>query len=63
MKSPKQKLTPGKLKRWRVSILRARGQHLGIVAASDRQSAEDKAIEAFGLGEDQRKRPLVMEGE
>ena len=33
------------------------------VSEPRRQSAEDKAIEAFGLGGDQRKRLLVMEGE
>jgi hypothetical protein len=40
MKSPKQKLTRVKLKRWRVSILRARAHHLGTVEAPDPKSAE-----------------------
>jgi hypothetical protein len=53
MKSPKQKLT--KIKRWRVSIMRARGQPLGTVAAPDQKSAEAEAGKAFGLSEDQRK--------
>jgi hypothetical protein len=63
MRSPKRKPTASKLKRWRISIMRARGQHLGTVAAPDQKSAEDEAIRAFGLSDDQRKRLLILEGE
>ena len=63
MKSPKKRPTAAKLRNWRVSIMRARGQHLGTVAAPDRQTAESKALEAFGLSEDQRKRLSVWERE
>jgi hypothetical protein len=63
MRPPKKKPTAAKLKRWRISIMRARGHHLGTVAAPDQKSAEDEAIRAFGLSDDQRKRLLILEGE
>jgi hypothetical protein len=56
MKSAKKKPTAAKLQSWRVSIMRARAQGLGTVAASDRQSPEAEAVRAFGRTEDQRKR-------
>jgi hypothetical protein len=53
--------TATKLRNWRVAIMRARAQGLGIVAAPDHKSAEAEAVKAFGLREDQRKRLLILE--
>jgi hypothetical protein len=40
--------------------MRARAHQLGTVEASDQKSAEDEAVKAFGLSEDQRKRLLLI---
>jgi hypothetical protein len=61
MKSPKQKLTAGKLKRWRVTIIRQRAHHLGTIEASDAKAAEAEAIKLFDLTEEQRKRLSICE--
>ena len=61
MKSPKQKLTVGKLKRWRVSILRSRAHNLGTVEAPDAKAAEAFAVKTFGLNEEQRKRLSIWD--
>jgi hypothetical protein len=66
MRPPKKKPTAAKLLNWRVSIMRARAQGLGTVAASDRQfgrlaEAEAEAVKAFGLRDDQRRRLLILE--
>jgi hypothetical protein len=61
MKSPKRKPTAAKLKRWRISIMRSRGQHLGTIEAPDREAAEAEAVRAFDLSEDQRRRLAVLE--
>jgi hypothetical protein len=63
MKSPKQKLTGGKLKRWRVSILRSRAHNLGTIEAADAKAAEAEAVKLFGLTEEQRKRLSIWERE
>jgi hypothetical protein len=63
MKSPKKKPTAAKLRSWRVAIMRARAHGLGTAAAPDQKSAEDEAVRAFGLSEDQRKRLLILERE
>jgi hypothetical protein len=52
---------PTKLKRWRASLIRSKGQVLGIVEAPDLKKAEAAAVRAFMLSEDQRKRLLVQE--
>ena len=56
---PKKK--PGKLRNWRVAIMRSRAHQLGTVRASDEKAAEAFAVERFGLSEDQRKRLLILE--
>jgi hypothetical protein len=66
MKTPKQKIskgnaTGGNLRRWHVSIMRARAYNLGTIDAPDAKSAEDEAFELFGLDADQRKRLLILE--
>jgi hypothetical protein len=58
--SPK-KPTAAKLSNWRGAVMRARGDHLGTVAAPEQKSAEAEAVRAFGLSEDQCKRLLILE--
>jgi hypothetical protein len=60
MKSPKRKPTAARLKRWRISLMRSRGHHLGTVEAPDRKAAEAEAVRAFDLSEDQRRRLAVL---
>ena len=48
------------LRRWRVSLIRKRGEFLGYVEAPDREAAEAAAVEEFKLTAEQRKR-LVLE--
>jgi hypothetical protein len=63
MRAPKKKATAAKLRAWRVSILRARAQSLGIVYAPDEKAAEARAIEEFKIGADQRRRLVVRKQE
>jgi hypothetical protein len=56
-----RKAAAEKLRSWRVSILRARGEYLGDVRAPDQRSAETAAVEEFSLDEEQRKRLVVRE--
>jgi len=63
--------TPGKLakrmretasrRRWRVVLLRAKGEILGTVEAADVAAAKVAAAERFGLDEIQRNRIMVQE--
>ena len=58
--------TPGKLakrmkRRWRVVLLRAKGEILGEVEASDVASAKAAAADRFELDEIQRQRIMVQE--
>jgi hypothetical protein len=46
IKSPKQKLAGGKLKRWRVSILRSRAHNLGTIETANAKAAEAEAVKA-----------------
>jgi hypothetical protein len=50
-----------KLRRWRVALIRKRGQQLGSVAAPDQRTAEAIAVERFGLSPEQRRRLAVRE--
>jgi hypothetical protein len=61
MRPPKKKPTATKLKRWRVSIMRARGQHVGTVEAESREAAEASSVKTFKLTEEQRKRLSIWE--
>jgi hypothetical protein len=68
MKTPKEKLskkrpTGEKLRRWRVSILRARAHNLGTIEATDAKAAEAEAVKLFGLTDEQRKRLSIWERE
>jgi hypothetical protein len=53
--------SPAKTKRWRVSIIRKRGEVLGHVEAPTRETAERTAVKAFDLDDEQRKRMVVQE--
>ena len=46
---------------WRASLIRKRGQVLGIVEAASRAAAEAVAVRRFELSEEQRKRLVVQE--
>jgi hypothetical protein len=61
-----KKDTPAKLakrmsRRWRVVLLRAKGEILGTVEATDAESAKDAAAIQFGLDEVRRNRIMVQE--
>ena len=60
---PPQKKKATKLRSWRVSVLRARGEYLGDVQAPDQKAAEAAAVTQFDLSEEQRKRLVVRERE
>ena len=60
MRPPKKKPTATKLC-WRVSIMRARGQHVGTVEAESREAAEASSVKTFKLTEEQRKRLSIWE--
>ena len=58
--------TPAKLakrmsRRWRVVLLRAKGEILGTVEAHDAESAKAAAAVQFNLDEVQRNRIMVQE--
>jgi hypothetical protein len=52
---------PAKLRDWRVSIIRKRLEHLGRVAAADREAAQAAAAEQFKLTDEQLRRVIVQE--
>jgi hypothetical protein len=63
---PKSKDTPAKLasrmkRRWRIVLIRGKGEVLGTVEATDAQAAEKVAAIQFELDEEQRRRLLVQE--
>ena len=63
---PKPKDTPAKLasrmkRRWRIVLIRSKGEVLGTVEANDAQAAEKVAAIQFELDEFQRRRLLVQE--
>jgi hypothetical protein len=60
-KSAKQKSTAAKLRSWRVSIIRQRGQYLGTVQAPNEKAAEAAAVAEFDLSDEQRLRLVVQE--
>jgi hypothetical protein len=52
MKSAKKKPTAAKLRSWRVSIIRKRGQDLGTVEAPNQEMAEAAAVAEFNLSDE-----------
>jgi hypothetical protein len=62
MRAPKKKQPAGaKLRNWRVTILRQRGEHLGTIEAPDAKTAEAKAVKQFGLDGERRRRLAIRE--
>jgi hypothetical protein len=49
------------LREWRVTLLRYRGEFLGYVKASSRETAESEAARVFSLTEFQRRALLLQE--
>jgi hypothetical protein len=60
-KTTRQKSTLAKLRSWRVSIIRKRGQYLGTVEAPNEKAAEAAAVAEFDLSDEQRQRLVVRE--
>jgi hypothetical protein len=61
MQAPKKKATATKLRSWRATILRQRGELLGYVEAPDAKAAEAITVKQFGLEGERRKRLVVSE--
>jgi hypothetical protein len=64
MRAPKKQIAARKaekLRSWRATILRQRGEYLGTVEAADAKSAEALAIKTFGLDGQRRQRLVVRE--
>ena len=59
MKSARKRPAASKLRSWRVSIIRKRGQYLGTVEAPNDKEADAAAVAAFDLSEEQRKQLVV----
>jgi hypothetical protein len=58
--APKKKAVAAKLRSWRVSIIRKRGQYLGTVEAPNEKAAEAAAIAEFDLSDEQQRRLVVQ---
>jgi hypothetical protein len=61
MKSARKKPTAAKLRIWRVSIIRKRGQYLGTIEAPNENAAEAAAVAEFDLSDEQRRRLVVSQ--
>jgi hypothetical protein len=61
MKSARKRPTAAKLRSWRVSIIRKRGQYLGTVEAPNEKAAEAAAVAEFNLSDEQLRRLIVQE--
>ena len=61
LKSRSARTTPPRPRRWRVSIVRQRGEYLGTVEAANERAAEAVAAEQFHLNDQQRKRLVLRE--
>jgi hypothetical protein len=61
VKARSVRTTPPRPRRWRVSIIRQRGEYLGAVEAANEQAAEAVAAEQFHLNDQQRKRLVLRE--
>jgi hypothetical protein len=57
----RKKPTAAKLRSWRVSIIRKRGQYLGTVEAANEKAAEAAAMAEFDLRDEQRRRLVLSE--
>ena len=61
MKDTPAKLAKRMSRRWRVILLRSKGEILGQVDAPDAAAAKEVAVTQFGLDEVQRERIIVQE--
>jgi hypothetical protein len=64
MRAPKKQIAARKaekLRSWRATILRQRGEYLGTVEAPDAKTAEALAVKLFGLEGQRRQRLVVRE--
>ena len=52
--------SPKPLREWRITLIRAKGKHLGRVMAPDAESAIERAIAAFGIDEAHRARLIAQ---
>jgi hypothetical protein len=52
----RKKPAAAKLRSWRVSVIRKRGQYLGTVEAANEKAAEAAAVAEFDLSHEQRRR-------
>jgi hypothetical protein len=50
-----------KLRSWRATVLRQRGEYLGTVEAPDAKTADALAVKLFGLEGQRRQRLIVRE--
>jgi hypothetical protein len=62
MKSARRRPVAAKLRSWRVSIIRKRGQYLGTVEAPTEKAAEAAAVAEFDLSDEQRRGLVAHEG-
>jgi hypothetical protein len=61
MKGAKKKTSGSRSRSWHVSIIRKRGEFLGVIEAPSREAAEAAAVEKFNLSDWQRKKMVVQE--
>jgi hypothetical protein len=52
---------PNKLPSWRITLIRKRGEILGVVAASDAKSAIEVAIREFQITDPHRQQRLIAQ--
>jgi hypothetical protein len=60
LRPARKRLTAGKLRSWRVSLIRKHGQYLGTVEAPNEKAAEAAAVAEFDLSDEQRQRLVVQ---
>jgi hypothetical protein len=61
-KAMRHKPTATKLRSWRVSLIRKKGQFLGTVEAPNERAAEAAAVAEFDLSDEQRRRLVISPG-
>lgn len=49
------------LREWRITLIRQKGEYIGMVDAPDAEAAIKIAIEEFGITDPQRQRRLVAQ--
>ena len=61
MKRASSRPAAGKIRDWRVAIIRKKLERLGRVTAADRDAAEAAAVRDFQLTAEERKRLVIQE--